>query len=537
MAIDRGHGIATSSVLADAFDVDTLVKDSKAALAGAELAETNAEASETAAATSATAAASSATGSATSATASAASAASIVGDATAAAASATAAAASKTAAETAETNAETAETNAETAETNAETAETNAETAEAAALVSKNAAATSASSSANSASTSSTQAGISTTKAGEAATSATAAASSATAAASSATSAATSATAATTNGAAQVTLATAQVALATTQATNAASSATAGASSASTASTKATEAATSATGSATSATASAASATAAAATKDSIDEFYLGAQSSDPTVDNNGDAVTAGDWYFNTNSDTTRIYSGSAWQPTVISTAGFLEKAGGAMTGAITTNSTFDGRDVAADGVTADAALPKAGGTMTGNIDHNDGVRARYGTDNDLQIFHVNGSHSYIENVGEGDLIIQDADGDVRIKGKSNEDSIVANNDGSVQLYNDNVLQLETLATGASIGSTSSSQTHLDIITNTSSYGGVYFQDGADEAHRGAVQYKHGDDFMHMYTAGTERMRIHSNGVTSIPAGVALGVGTANTAQILGCTH
>jgi hypothetical protein len=48
--------------------------------------------------------------------------------------------------------------------------------------------------------------------------------------------------------------------------------------------------------------------------------------------------------------------------------AASLPKAGGAMTGAITTNSTFDGRDVAADGVTADAALPKAGGTMTGVI-------------------------------------------------------------------------------------------------------------------------------------------------------------------------
>ena len=42
--------------------------------------------------------------------------------------------------------------------------------------------------------------------------------------------------------------------------------------------------------------------------------------------------------------------------------------AGGAFTGAVTTNSTIDGRDVAADGVTADAALPKAGGTMTGNL-------------------------------------------------------------------------------------------------------------------------------------------------------------------------
>ena len=54
-----------------------------------------------------------------------------------------------------------------------------------------------------------------------------------------------------------------------------------------------------------------------------------------------------------------------------------LPLSGGAMTGAITTNSTFDGRDVAADGVTADAALPKAGGAMTGAITTNstfDGV-------------------------------------------------------------------------------------------------------------------------------------------------------------------
>jgi len=52
-----------------------------------------------------------------------------------------------------------------------------------------------------------------------------------------------------------------------------------------------------------------------------------------------------------------------------------LPKAGGAMTGAITTNSTFDGVDVATrDGIlttttaTANDALPKAGGTMTGTI-------------------------------------------------------------------------------------------------------------------------------------------------------------------------
>ena len=45
-----------------------------------------------------------------------------------------------------------------------------------------------------------------------------------------------------------------------------------------------------------------------------------------------------------------------------------MPKAGGAFTGAVTTNSTIDGRDVAADGVLATNALPKAGGTMTGAV-------------------------------------------------------------------------------------------------------------------------------------------------------------------------
>ena len=58
-----------------------------------------------------------------------------------------------------------------------------------------------------------------------------------------------------------------------------------------------------------------------------------------------------------------------------VDVSGKLSLSGGAMTGAITTNSTFDGVDIATrDAVltstttTANAALPKAGGTMTGTI-------------------------------------------------------------------------------------------------------------------------------------------------------------------------
>jgi hypothetical protein len=140
------------------------------------------------------------------------------------------------------------------------------------------------------------------------------AATSATAAASSASAASTSATAATNNGAAQVTLATAQVALATTQATNSANSATTSGNSA--------------TASANSATAAASSATDAAASADAFDDIYLGTKSSDPTADNDGDALAAGMLYFNSTNDILRVYSGSAWQDAAISSTGVVTLTG-----------------------------------------------------------------------------------------------------------------------------------------------------------------------------------------------------------------
>ena len=67
-----------------------------------------------------------------------------------------------------------------------------------------------------------------------------------------------------------------------------------------------------------------------------------------------------------------------------------LPKSGGAMTGAITTNSTFDGVDIATrDAVltstttTANAALPKAGGTLTGTVTVSANAVGTVTTDND----------------------------------------------------------------------------------------------------------------------------------------------------------
>jgi hypothetical protein len=210
--------------------------------------------------------------------------------ATAAASSATDAQTAQTAAELAETNAETAETNAETAETNAAaseanaaTSETNAATSESNAATSESNASTSESNASTSASTATTQAGIATTQASNASTSAS---------------------------------------NASTSASNAATSESNAATSASWASNSASNAATSESNAATSESNAAASAAAAATAADNFDDVYLGSFATDPTLDNDGDPLTAGDLYFNTSSSTLQVYSGSAWQTAAISSAG-----------------------------------------------------------------------------------------------------------------------------------------------------------------------------------------------------------------------
>ena len=188
-----------------------------------------------------------------------------------------------------------------TSETNAATSETNA---------------------ANSATASASSATAAATSETNAATSATNSAASATASATSATNAATSETNAATSASAASTSATA----AGVSETNAAASAAA-------ASTSETNAATSATNAATSETNAAASAAAAQASLDQIEGSYLGVQTSDPTLDLNGDPITAGDWYYNSTTNITRIYDGTVWQNGAVSTADFVSKLGDTMTG------------------------------------------------------------------------------------------------------------------------------------------------------------------------------------------------------------
>ena len=274
----------------------------------------------------------------------------------------TAAEAAQAAAETAETNAETAETNAETAQTAAETAETNAETAQTAAETAQAAA-----------ETAETNAATSETNA---ATSATNAATSATSAASSATSAASSATSANSSEASALT----HRNEASTFASNASTSAT-------NAATSATSASTAQTAAETAQTAAEAAQAAAELAADNFDDTYLGAKASDPTVDNDGDALTAGDLYFNTTINKLKAYDGSAWNEAFTDTSTVVTQTSATGSGELpsgttaqrdgspdagyirfnTTETSFEGYDGSAWGAIGGGA--SAGGAIYENKD------------------------------------------------------------------------------------------------------------------------------------------------------------------------
>ena len=118
-----------------------------------------------------------------------------------------------------------------------------------------------------------------------------------------------------TNAASSATAAASSATAAASSQTAAASSATSAASSATTATTKASEATTAKTAAETAQTAAETAKTAAETALDTFDDRYLGAKSSDPTLDNDGNALIDGALYFNTTDNVTKVYDlgNTAW--------------------------------------------------------------------------------------------------------------------------------------------------------------------------------------------------------------------------------
>lgn len=254
--------------------------------------------------------------------------------ATNAANSATAAAASQSSASTSATNAANSATSASTSAATATTQASNSATSAAASAASASAAAASQSASAASQSAAAASASAAAASQSASATSASNAATSASSASSSASSASASAATATTEAANSA----ASAALANDWATKTSAPVAGGFYSAYYYAQQASSSATAASGSAS--TASAASTAAAAAqlaaenardqtlaAYDSFDDRYLGAKTSDPALDNDGNALVAGSLYFNTSLGYMKVYTGSVWVDAYAAGTSFLAKA------------------------------------------------------------------------------------------------------------------------------------------------------------------------------------------------------------------
>jgi hypothetical protein len=111
------------------------------------------------------------------------------------------------------------------------------------------------------------------------------------------------------------------------------------------------------------------------------------------------------------------------------------------VTGTVTATS-FSGDGSGLSGVTS------VGGAT--GVDFNDNVKARFGTGNDLEIYH-DGSNSYIKETGTGNLGIQSNGTEIQISKTPFEHMIRAIPDGAVKLYYDNSEKLETTTDGVSV--------------------------------------------------------------------------------------
>ena len=104
---------------------------------------------------------------------------------------------------------------------------------------------------------------------------------------------------------------------------------------------------------------------------------------------------------------------------------------------------THDG-DVTFTGASANIVFDKS----QDSLEFADNANATFGDGRDLLIYH-NGTDSYIQDNVTGDLILQ-SNSNIKIKA-GDENSIIANDDGGVELYRDAVKKFETTAGGVSL--------------------------------------------------------------------------------------
>ena len=164
----------------------------------------------------------------------------------------------------------------------------------------------------------------------------------------------------------------------------------------------------------------------------------------------------------------------------------------------------------------------------SGNVDFSDDAKARFGTGNDLSIYH-SGSHSFINDSGTGNLKILSSQVDI-LNPASNETIATFAENGAVSLYYDNTKRLETLAIGgkvtgelqvtgdANVGGIATFSSSVivsggfSINSGTVTVPDIINHDGDTDT---AIRFPAADTIT-AETGGSERLRIDSSGNVGI---------------------
>jgi len=144
----------------------------------------------------------------------------------------------------------------------------------------------------------------------------------------------------------------------------------------------------------------------------------------------------------------------------------------------------------------ADTVSATSGGTFNGDVSLPDNVKARFGADGDLQIFH-NVNNSVVRDNGTGSLSLQSNGADVNVWDHANTQYMADfNTAGSVDLYHNGSKKFETTSAGALITGS------LDM-----NGGEVILDADADTSITADT-----DDQIDFKVGGTDKMRIDATG-------------------------
>jgi len=163
--------------------------------------------------------------------------------------------------------------------------------------------------------------------------------------------------------------------------------------------------------------------------------------------------------------------------------------------------------------------------TLATHLNMGDGDKIKLGASADLQIYH-DGTHSFISDEGTGNLIIKGSN-ELLLATTAGQDILKGTTGGDVKIYHNNAEKLATASTGVTVtGNVVINGGVVKGERGTASAPPFTFSDDLDTG-----MFNISNAHLGFAVGGSERARIHSNGVVSASAGVALGVGTANTAS------